>query len=287
MVFDPPAGGGSPPWRTYAVSSASASARYLATRRSSPSPTPAGSIGPSGGPVRASTSPPMSRGRDFRRPGVTGSWWNGRASSTRSGSIAPVPSGRSRWWRVWRGAAGRSATKTHHCMVDGIGSVDVAYVLLDSEPEGDAGAAPRPPAGAEQPAAPDEAGLTARGVGAVTGVASRGASIVMRPIRGALGMATHPDRAREAVHRSRAGRADRPRRADRSAPHQPQRADRRQAPARRSLGRARRAARDPGRARRHRQRRRPGRAAAGGLRAAPGARGASRPRRRACGRWSP
>jgi WS/DGAT/MGAT family acyltransferase len=28
------------------------------------------------------------------------------------------------------------ATKTHHCMVDGVGSVDVAYVMLDDSPEG-------------------------------------------------------------------------------------------------------------------------------------------------------
>ena len=32
------------------------------------------------------------------------------------------------------------ATKTHHCMVDGVGSVDVGHVLLDVAPEGDSGA---------------------------------------------------------------------------------------------------------------------------------------------------
>ena len=27
------------------------------------------------------------------------------------------------------------ATKTHHCLVDGVGSVDIGYVLLDASPE--------------------------------------------------------------------------------------------------------------------------------------------------------
>jgi diacylglycerol O-acyltransferase len=33
-------------------------------------------------------------------------------------------------------AAGRwaLATKTHHCMVDGVGSVDVGHLLLDTTP---------------------------------------------------------------------------------------------------------------------------------------------------------
>jgi diacylglycerol O-acyltransferase / wax synthase len=30
---------------------------------------------------------------------------------------------------------GRSRSKTHHCMVDGVGSVDVTHLLLDASPE--------------------------------------------------------------------------------------------------------------------------------------------------------
>src|ERR1035437_815567 len=36
---------------------------------------------------------------------------------------------------------GAIATKTHHCMVDGVGSVDVGHLLLDTAPD----AAPSPP----------------------------------------------------------------------------------------------------------------------------------------------
>ena len=48
------------------------------------------------------------------------------------------------------------ASKTHHCMVDGVGSVDVAHLLLDATPD----PAPRPPAGETPAATGDGAGLT-------------------------------------------------------------------------------------------------------------------------------
>jgi WS/DGAT/MGAT family acyltransferase len=41
-------------------------------------------------------------------------------------------------------------TKTHHCLVDGMGSVDAAYLMLDNAPEGSA--PPAPAAQDEQPA---------------------------------------------------------------------------------------------------------------------------------------
>src|SRR5271166_583127 len=43
------------------------------------------------------------------------------------------------------------ATKTHHCMVDGVGSVDVAHVLLDATPEPPAPSPPESGGGAERP----------------------------------------------------------------------------------------------------------------------------------------
>ncbi|MGZ8666038.1 MAG: WS/DGAT/MGAT family O-acyltransferase [Solirubrobacterales bacterium] len=97
------------------------------------------------------------------------------------------------------------ATKTHHCMVDGVGSVDVAYVILDTEPDG---RAPPPdselPPGRVQPMPSPDAGLVRRGAGALGRVASRGTSIAMRPVREALGLASAPGRAREALHSARA-----------------------------------------------------------------------------------
>ena len=47
------------------------------------------------------------------------------------------------------------ASKTHHCMVDGVGSVDVAHLLLDATPD----PAPRPPAPDAPSAGDDGAGL--------------------------------------------------------------------------------------------------------------------------------
>jgi WS/DGAT/MGAT family acyltransferase len=41
-------------------------------------------------------------------------------------------------------------TKTHHCMVDGVGSVDVAHLLLDAEPAPPAWSATAPPAAADR-----------------------------------------------------------------------------------------------------------------------------------------
>lgn len=97
------------------------------------------------------------------------------------------------------------ATKTHHCMVDGVGSIDVAYVMLDSEPEG-RGAAPDSglPPGRVEPVPSADAGLVRRGAGALGRAASRGTDIVLRPVAGAIGLVAAPARAREALHSARA-----------------------------------------------------------------------------------
>lgn len=97
------------------------------------------------------------------------------------------------------------ATKTHHCMVDGIGSIDVAYLMLDAEPEGRGEIPdPEPSPGPVEPVASAATGLIGRGTGAIGKIASRGKSIVMRPARGALGLVTTPGQAREALHSARA-----------------------------------------------------------------------------------
>jgi diacylglycerol O-acyltransferase / wax synthase len=75
------------------------------------------------------------------------------------------------------------ATKTHHCMVDGIASVDVGYVLLDDEPN----PKPHTSAAAARPRRADDRWSTP--------------GLVLRGARAGLSAATHP---RTLVHRTRA-----------------------------------------------------------------------------------
>ena len=87
-------------------------------------------------------------------------------------------------------AGGRWAlcTKTHHCMVDGVGSVDVGHVLLDPTPEPSA----QPPAAAPPAAYEPDHGLAWQVSHGVAGLARAGA-----------GAALHPSRLRDAFERSR------------------------------------------------------------------------------------
>ena len=103
-------------------------------------------------------------------------------------------------------------TKTHHCLVDGVASVDVGTTLLDASPQPTA-PLPQPP--------PDTEEVGERGSGRFwlsPGLVARGA-------RAGVGAALHP---RDSFDRApgRAG-ADRPRRADRRAALRPERADER------------------------------------------------------------
>jgi diacylglycerol O-acyltransferase len=110
-------------------------------------------------------------------------------------------------------------TKTHHCIVDGVGSVDIATVLFDTEPDGWAGAtngspdagagfpSPEPKVGAAEPPAPTwrrTAATVVRPGLAIGQAAVRAAQAGLHAAESAVGVATHPERAREAVHRSRA-----------------------------------------------------------------------------------
>ncbi len=105
-------------------------------------------------------------------------------------------------------------TKTHHCMIDGVGSVDMATTLLDTTPEPRAphnGASNgRPPAShpntVETPrrGLRHTASLIAKPYLFVGNAALRTTQAGLRAAESALGMATHPSRAREAAHRSRA-----------------------------------------------------------------------------------
>jgi WS/DGAT/MGAT family acyltransferase len=87
-------------------------------------------------------------------------------------------------------AGGRWAlvTKTHHCLVDGVGSIDIGHVLLDTE----ADAAPPPPA----PLPEGDGDADAQG-----GRFWLSPGLVARGARAGLGSALHP---RESLHRVRA-----------------------------------------------------------------------------------
>jgi WS/DGAT/MGAT family acyltransferase len=99
------------------------------------------------------------------------------------------------------------ATKTHHAMVDGVGSVDVAYLMLDAEPSAESPppAAPPPkreasPADASTPPSREPASLLTTG----TEIATRLALVPIRLASAALDVVARPERATEALRRSRA-----------------------------------------------------------------------------------
>jgi diacylglycerol O-acyltransferase len=82
--------------------------------------------------------------------------------------------------------------KTHHCMVDGVGSVDVGHLLLDTSPE-PAGPPPEAPAVREPEPDDDHDGFLGGLPRAIAGAARAGA-----------GMALHPNRLRDMLSRARA-----------------------------------------------------------------------------------
>jgi diacylglycerol O-acyltransferase len=83
------------------------------------------------------------------------------------------------------------ATKTHHCLVDGVGSLDIGHVLLDASPDASPPSAP----------APAEAGGREEQAGGGRPWFSPG--LVVRGTRAGIGAALHPrdsfERARAAV----------------------------------------------------------------------------------------
>jgi WS/DGAT/MGAT family acyltransferase len=82
------------------------------------------------------------------------------------------------------------ATKTHHCLVDGIGSVDIAHTLLDTEPEPAHAPTPPPPA-----APPEEHHASALW---------RLPSVLVHGTRAGIDTALHPGRLVEMAGRARA-----------------------------------------------------------------------------------
>jgi diacylglycerol O-acyltransferase len=101
-------------------------------------------------------------------------------------------------------------TKTHHCMIDGVGSVDMAQTLLDTQVE----RGPRPAASEIATPEPDEPADGGGRLGPLTRIAKpalamghaavNAAQAGLRAAESAAGVVAHPDRAREALRRSRA-----------------------------------------------------------------------------------
>jgi WS/DGAT/MGAT family acyltransferase len=108
-------------------------------------------------------------------------------------------------------------TKTHHCMIDGVGSVDMAATLLDAEPRSRAASSgatngsggPRTASILERnPMRPSivqsVASMVSRPALAMGQAGVRAAQAGLGAAEWLAGMAAHPSRAREALHRSRA-----------------------------------------------------------------------------------
>ena len=108
------------------------------------------------------------------------------------------------------------ASKTHHCMVDGVGSVDAANSLLDSRPDLEPSPDTRraPPPGVSTPAAAEApsplllpfrvgAGFASAGVRLARGAMNAAATGLRLGARG-VDASLHPQRVQEALSRSRA-----------------------------------------------------------------------------------
>jgi diacylglycerol O-acyltransferase / wax synthase len=99
------------------------------------------------------------------------------------------------------------ATKTHHCMVDGVGSVDIGHVILDGEPVPDAEQDHDPDA----TASPVLKEVGPNGVSSLWSVPRRLGGLPLKLGAAGLGLARrsagaarHPARMRDAMRRSRA-----------------------------------------------------------------------------------
>ncbi|MGA9372451.1 MAG: wax ester/triacylglycerol synthase family O-acyltransferase [Solirubrobacterales bacterium] len=109
-------------------------------------------------------------------------------------------------------------TKTHHCMIDGVGSVDIGTTLLDTQRErrvspnahanGDGDGSRTPPGDELTPSQLSRWRRTtvqlAKPYLAVGNAAVRAAESGLHAAESAFGIAVHPSRARDAVHRSKA-----------------------------------------------------------------------------------
>jgi WS/DGAT/MGAT family acyltransferase len=93
-------------------------------------------------------------------------------------------------------------TKTHHAMVDGVGSVDVGYLMLDSEP--DSGADAEPLVARLEGYRPSDAGTHRSRRSQVVGALRWMPEHALHAARAGADVALHPRKAAEMLERSRA-----------------------------------------------------------------------------------
>ena len=149
MVFDPPPAGGASDRRELCASLGPRLGqlpRYFAAALVDPERADSpGRIGST--TTRFRHSRPRRPRALSRRPAARPSCATGRPTSSRTGSTGRARCGRSRWSRGSSTVAGRSAHKTHHCLVDGVGSVDVlSAARRRTEPAESCALAPPPTA---------------------------------------------------------------------------------------------------------------------------------------------
>ena len=92
----------------------------------------------SGSTTRTSTSPSTSAARRCRGRAPWTSCASSSAGCWPAGSTAPGRCGRCTWSRAWRATGSRWSTKSHLSLVDGIDTVDLGQVLLDTVEHTDA-----------------------------------------------------------------------------------------------------------------------------------------------------
>ena len=205
LIFEPRAGG-PPPLGGCEATSSSGSRGCRAIASASPSRPPAVSRWPDwepaeefdlAGHVRRARLP--GRGSDADLLEWAGEFFSERLDRTRPlWELVLVDGLEDGRWAL--------ASKTHHCMVDGVGSVDAGLAILDLEPEP---AAP-PAAVAEQaePAGEESRNGTGLAGAGLLGLPLRAAQAGLGMLRGTFATAAHPERARdgarEMLRRSRA-----------------------------------------------------------------------------------
>jgi WS/DGAT/MGAT family acyltransferase len=96
------------------------------------------------------------------------------------------------------------ATKTHHCMIDGVGSVDAATVMLDAEPHPRKRQAPEPLAAESVEDEEADGADAGSALGGLVQIPFRVAGAAARLAAGGAHAVTHPAEAREALGKARA-----------------------------------------------------------------------------------
>ncbi len=91
--------------------------------------------------------------------------------------------------------------KTHHCLVDGVGSVDIGHVMLDATPEPPA-EEPEPAPEAEPP--PDDDGDGDHGGSTLGALVRMPPALLLRGARAGADLAVHPGKVADLAGRSRA-----------------------------------------------------------------------------------